>query len=362
MELMDTAEYGKREKQNMRLTLALWCVMCAAAMAFMLLAASRKTILIADSGQQSGLKVDDAQAELPGKELLFREEDGGLGQFRIPLDEGVKAEHVVVENSCMDRELRIYIQDTDPDFYETEEIVGDGTFLAGARYEARGEDVVLRLGLSEVLECRSTLNEGGLAVQLVKPRELYEWIVVIDPAGGGSDSGITVKGCSEKELTLQVAKLLQRELMTDPKIKLYFTRTEDGEVSREERLALLEAVDADLYLGLAVSEDWENAAAYGIRSFYNAGFFLPDFGNVQWADLVTREATVAASNRAVGLVPAEEESILQSIEVPAAQLSLGYLTNVQERSLLQRQSYQEKLAKGIAEAIREAYTNTEKVE
>ena len=68
---------------------------------------------------------------------------------------------------------------------------------------------------------------------------------------------------------------------------------------------------------------------------------------------------MAASNRAVGLFPAEEEDILQKIEIPAARIALGYVTNDTERQLLMQDSYQKKLAEGIAEAINEVYTNTQ---
>ncbi|MFQ8980292.1 MAG: N-acetylmuramoyl-L-alanine amidase [Waltera sp.] len=98
---------------------------------------------------------------------------------------------------------------------------------------------------------------------------------------------------------------------------------------------------------------------HGIRAEYNDEYYLPDFGNVQWADCVTRQVTVASSNRAIGLFPAEEDDILWQLKIPAARISLGYVTNSSERQLLEQESYQKKLAEGIAEAISEVYTNTQ---
>lgn len=92
---------------------------------------------------------------------------------------------------------------------------------------------------------------------------------------------------------------------------------------------------------------------------YNDEYYRLDFGNVQWADCVTRQVTVASSNRAIGLFPAEEDDILWQLKIPAARISLGYVTNSSERQLLEQESYQKKLAEGIAEAISEVYTNTQ---
>ena len=68
---------------------------------------------------------------------------------------------------------------------------------------------------------------------------------------------------------------------------------------------------------------------------------------------------MAASNRAVGVVPAADGDVLWDLTIPAARISLGYVTNSNERQLLEQDSYQKKLAEGIAEAINEVYTNTQ---
>jgi N-acetylmuramoyl-L-alanine amidase len=98
---------------------------------------------------------------------------------------------------------------------------------------------------------------------------------------------------------------------------------------------------------------------HGISGEYNDEYYIPEFGNLQWADCVTRQVTVAASNRAVGLFPATEEDVLWEIAIPSARISLGYVTNAAERQLLIQENYQKKLAQGIAEAINEVYTNTQ---
>ena len=51
------------------------------------------------------------------------------------------------------------------------------------------------------------------------------------------------------------------------------------------------------------------------------------------------------------LEPAAEDSLLGQIKIPAARISVGYLSNPRERELLGQESYQEKLADGILAAL-----------
>ena len=86
-------------------------------------------------------------------------------------------------------------------------------------------------------------------------------------------------------------------------------------------------------------------------------YFIPKFGNIQVADVLTRNVTVAASNKAIGMAAAESESILWNIQIPAAEICVGYMSNTQECVLLEQEYYQEKLAEGLAKAIEEIYTS-----
>lgn len=342
---------------NIRRTCILWGILGCVGMAAMLYTASTKAIVIADAAQeQTGLTGESRSAYHPeGSELSLRRDAGVEDSIYIPLEKGTRAEHVVIENRYMERELWIHLQDAEADFYADREIYGDTVPVRAGYCEESREGVILKLQMSGVLEYRSTMEDDILEVHCYEPGELYGMVVVVDPTGGGSDAGITVGGYQEKDIALQVAKLLQAGWEQED-VRLYFTRLEDEEVSRENRLELVDAVDADLYVGIGVSADEENPELYGISSFYNEEYFIPDFGNVQFADILTRKVTIASGNRAVGLIPASQDSILLRISVPAAQVSLGYLSNPQESALMEQETYREKLAQGLADAILEVYT------
>ena len=335
-------------KENILLTFVMWIFMCAAAMAAMLQLSANKTIVIADLPQdQAGLTAVAVQEEKALK--LARTAEGG-GSFVIPLPQGVKAEDVIMENRYMERQLWIQIRNADTRFYEDNPISGDISGILEGRYEVQQDGILLKFTVDGVQEYLSTMGNDVLEVAGCRPDEMYSVIVVVDPVGGGSDNGLCGYAYKEKELALQIAKLIQKKFAL-PDVKLYLTRMEDVEVSAEERKALISAVDADFYIRIGAAENSAEESIYGIQCYYNEDFFLPEFGNVDLADIVTREVTIASSNRAIGLIPAEEDSILKEINIPAVQLSVGYLSNGQERNLLQQEAYLEKVADGILTAI-----------
>ena len=346
----------RTEKENSKLTLGLWTALCAGCMVVMLVFASNKTIVIADGYQeQSGLPVEAAAGEhgLQDTELILKQKPGVSEEFSVPLPKNVKAENVVVENRYTDRELWIYIKSEDIGFYEENEIFGDISPIQSGCGEVREDGILLKLRMNHVLEYKSTMEGNVLTFVCYRPEELYEFIVVLDPEGGGNDTGYSGSELVEKDLTLQVARLVQKNLAA-PAVRLYLTRTEDIDVPEQDRVQFTKEVNADCYICLGAEFDRENAEIYGIRSSYNEEYFIPGFGNANLADTVTKAVTIAASNRALGLYAAEEDSILKSLETRGVRISLGYLSNLKEETLLAQESYQEKLAEGIVKAITEA--------
>lgn len=344
---------NRKKSENMAATCVVWTLLCLTCMAVMLLFAANKTIVIADVSQDpSGLSVNSVQqGETAGdKELVLQKDYGAEGSIRVPLPKGIKAENVTMDNRYVDRELLLYIQGGSDEFFEANHISGDIAPILAARCEMQENGILLRIAMNRVLEYRSTMDGSGLTINWYEPDELYDYIAVIDPAGGGSEGGIADYSLSEKDVTLQVAKQIQKQFNLQ-NVRLYCTRTEDTDMDPAERVGLAEEVGADIYIRLCVGADGADAEAYGITGFYNEDYFIPGFGNPELADILTREVTIAASNRATGLKAAEEGSILKQLKIPAAEISLGFLSNPREAYLLGEESYQEKLGAGFVSAL-----------
>lgn len=340
-----------KDKLHMRLTAVWWGFLFAVSMCLMLVTANRKTIVIADGSYEQGSS-DTAgdRAENERKIPLLSTEEG-TGIFLIPLEKNIKAEDVVVENCYMEREMHIFIGGAKEEFYEACSVQGDVANILWAGREERKKGVFLNLHMDDVYEYRTSMDGEYLRIESCDPHEMYRLLVVVDSMEGETERGSTGDG----GLISAVCQMLPRQVNRE-EIRLYFTNGNENTHSVQERLAFVEAVQADLYLGIGVARD-EDATRYGICGWYNEDYFIPEFGNVEFADIVTRNVTVACGNRAIGLNSVADDSILHMFCIPSAGVELGNLTNEQERILLAQGSYREKLAQGIAEAIKEVYTN-----
>lgn len=338
------------EKFNWRLTAVWWMILFVGAMYLMLVTATKKTIVIADSSNGEETAGDHYAVR---QELMLEQTADRSGVFMIPLEKNTRADNVVVENSYPDRELRIFIGGAQDQFYAVNAVQGDVSAIVMADRENQRSGVLLRLKMDSVYEFQTSMEGDMLKIQAGKPKDLYAMVVVVDPADCAPQT-TAESPVNQDEFILAVSRLLSQQWDLED-VKLYFTRTEDRETTDAERIALTEAVQADCYIRLDTAQD-EDGTLYGIRGRYNEEYFIPEFGNVELADILTRNVTISAGNRAVGLVEAEPESILYKLQIPAACIELGYLSNTQESSLMVQESYRQKLAAGIKEAVQEVYT------
>ena len=90
----------------------------------------------------------------------------------------------------------------------------------------------------------------------------------MDPGHGGKDPGaIGVRGATEKDIVLSVAKKLSKKLKAEMGIEVVLTRRDDSFIPLEDRTAIANAEDADLFISLHVNAA-QNSAARGIETYY----------------------------------------------------------------------------------------------
>ncbi len=158
-----------------------------------------------------------------------------------------------------------------------------------------------------------------------------------------------------KEITLEITEKV-RELLDGSDIRVYCTRTDDRALTDEERLGFADELGADMLISVRTGADESNSRVFGIQTFYNDTYFIPYFGNVELADLLERNVVTAVSGKANGLFTVEpEDTLLLAAQMPTAAIEAGYLTNEEEAALLSEEEYRDRLAGGIADAIRAAF-------
>ena len=352
-----------QQNSLMKSTLVYCVLFVAAAMSVMLYYAATKTVRVTDLAQDEVVSSTQQEDAAPAvftqeNEIAIDRTGANTNYFCVPMPENVRAEDVVLENHYMDKELWVGINSEETKtyeaFYETNGVYGNCNNVTDGRFETEEERICLRFVLTGVYEYRSIFEDHTLYVEFVPSKEMYEKVIVIDPAYGGDERGVTVDRIMSKDITLDIAKAL-KTMFDESDIKVYYTRVDDSNPSPASRVDLAAETKADMLIRIEVSGD-ENSKLYGTSAVYNSRYFIPGFGNVELADLLEREVVTAISGKAGGLTEsAAADEVVNSATVPAAAIRVGYLTNSQEAILLQREDYIKRIAEGIYNAVIKAY-------
>ena len=337
----------------------MWCIaFFVLSMGAILYISKEKVITISDVAQDEVKNSGETwQEEQPWQEkqvLTFVLGESDTSYLRIPVPEGSKAESVVVENHYMDRELWVLIKGAEETFYADNAISGNRETVVEGLYEQVAEGIMLKFRLTGIFEYRTIMENDDLYVSFLSPREMYDKIVVIDPACGGMNLGSLAGEVSEKNINLEIARKLKAKL-DGSGIKAYYTRMDDVNPSEESRVLLANETKADMYIRIE-ADSKEDTALYGTTTLYNGDYFIPGFGSVELADYLEREVVTSIKGKALGLEEAgAEEYTLRHVTVPAATIKVGCISNKQEALLLSREEYQEKVAEGLYQAILKIY-------
>lgn len=192
------------------------------------------------------------------------------------------------------------------------------------------------------------------AVSVMSPA-LASRVIVVDPGHGGADPGVVGKnGALEKEIALEVSRLLAANLAQSGAMVL-MTRETDADLSDpgtagltakkredlERRVAIANVNRADLYISVHVNSH-PAANRSGAQVFYQQGAA----GGGKAGGYVQSQLSLVLKN--TGSQPVEAEHyITKNTSMPAVVVELGYITNEGEEKLLLDPVYQGKLAWAI---------------
>jgi len=207
--------------------------------------------------------------------------------------------------------------------------------------------------------------------------------VVIDPGHGGEDTGVKgSEGTVEKNLTLTFARRAKSVLENRLGIRVLLTRDEDRSVPLDERTAVANNNKADLFVSLHANASLRpttRGASIYVAAFSDADRAqaaiaparVPIFGGgsrdielVLWdlaqirhvdqsmelAHIVEREFQnrVVLDSRPVERAPFR---VLESANMPAVLIEIGYLSNGDQERLLASPDYQARFVDAFSDAV-----------
>ncbi len=253
--------------------------------------------------------------------------------------------------------------DTVVDAFEKKETVQ----IHDEKYETITIDVqedasVIYLSGKHIYEYRIEEDDTNYYVYGVKPRDIYEHIVVIDPGHGGSQPGASYYGVVEKDLNMKLLEFIKPHTQENTKVKYYFTRHTDQTVSLGERTRLANDLEADLFISMhnnALDLEKNPAGVHvrGLEVFTTTGQENSetevDFGNIFLK--ILREEMPEYPIRAIK--NNNKLYVLKYTQMPSILIEYGYMTNPEDSALLQQDAILEQLAEVTEKAIYEYIMN-----
>lgn len=212
-------------------------------------------------------------------------------------------------------------------------------------------------------------------------------LVVVDPGHGGAEPGaIGVSGLREADVALAIALRVARELEQQLGAEVVLTRTDDSTVPLQERAALANRLQADLFISIHANAAL-GPAAWGVETYY-----MDDASDRGASDVALRENAAGLSEAAAALFRqlvvtggnrvsqdladevhaallaelreryGEEQThdlgvktalfhVLVATQMPAILVETGFVTHPIDEVRLRHPPYQEAIAESIAAAV-----------
>lgn len=230
---------------------------------------------------------------------------------------------------------------------------------------------------------RKTLSHGKIS--LAQQLGLGVRKIVIDPGHGGKDPGAMAFNLKEKDIVLKISKKIAKILKSTYRYEVALTRTKDLYIPLEERIALANTQNSDLFISIHINAHPDKTIG-GIETYFLNLATNADAMRVaamenststhnisELQDILTnlmKNSKIDESSRLAQFVQTNLVSavtqkykprdlgvkqapfyVLIGAEMPAILAEISFITNPQEAKLLQDEQYLNKVAEQIAAGI-----------
>lgn len=223
------------------------------------------------------------------------------------------------------------------------------------------------------------------------PSDSSRPLVVIDPGHGGFDPGAGAGDVREKDVALEIALAIRKQLLAAGGVRVALTRDTDRFVSLRDRPDIARRLNADLFISIHADSS-ENDTARGASVYVlseqgsseaaerfaarengadringvslsqtsaNVGAILLDLsqrgaqaGSSELAELMLRELHEADIGLHHDRIETAALAVLKAPDIPSILFETGYINNAEDYAFLRSKQGQEIIADAAARAIR----------
>jgi N-acetylmuramoyl-L-alanine amidase len=210
--------------------------------------------------------------------------------------------------------------------------------------------------------------------------------IVIDPGHGGHDPGAQSRGSSEADVVLDIALRLEQLLTREPGVEVVLTRRTNVFVPLEERTAIANRQNADLFLSIHANAS-RNSKARGVETYFLNFASTPDAEAVaarensasgrtmhslpdivkaitlnnkldesrDFATIVQREMVghLSRANKDLRDLGVKQAPfvVLIGAGMPSVLAEISFITHSQEGKLLKNKAYRQKIAEALYQGV-----------
>lgn len=172
-------------------------------------------------------------------------------------------------------------------------------------------------------------------------------LIFVDAGHGGLDEGCSAGAVLEKDINLEIAKLLETKL-TEIGYQVIMARGDDTYIAKEQRVEQANGCQADLYISIH-QNTFDESDVCGIETWYYGEDETKDSKRLaQLIHMQTIKSTGAVERELKG---DSDFHVNTQAQMPSCLIETGFISNPEECSLLNTPEYREQIAAGIAEGI-----------
>lgn len=176
-------------------------------------------------------------------------------------------------------------------------------------------------------------------------------IIVLDPGHGGQDPGAVYQTLREKDVNLDIAKRVRTYLENIYDVKITMTREGDKTVTLEARTSFANSIKADYFCSI-------HHNAGGGTGFESFRYIDSKSSNERtYQEIVHREIinTITGKyNRRDRGIKTANFHVLRETTMPAVLLEILFLDFIEDRALIQQESFKEDVSKALGEGLAKA--------
>ncbi len=217
----------------------------------------------------------------------------------------------------------------------------------------------IRIRTSKLQGYEYTMDDKNIYINIGDPKDIYPNIVILDPGHGGGAIGAQYYGTNEKDLNFKILYTLGKKYFNQDtsKLKVYYTRIKDVDMSLSDRAAFASKYGADLFVSLHMNANL-NRTVYGTEVYYSTNNNSPNKAGLTskaLADLFGDRISgnLGTKNRGSR---AERYTVVHKNTVPAVLIELGFMSTESDFNKLSDPTFQDNAARTIYETLLEVFS------